>query len=232
MKKSTGKRAPRPATSVSKPDRRDAEATRLRILAVAMEEFGTRGLEGARIDVIARRAKVNKQAIYYHFYSKDKLFEAALIKVYSDTQTFERPATADLHGGNAPECHVTRMRRLVGTVFDHLLAASPGFALIVDENRMKGRHLKGAPATYIHEATSPMMDSVVNTLTAGQEAGAFPKSVDPAQLYVSIISLSMLYLINAHTFSAVVGFDLLSKASIAKRRQHVVDLVLDALRVT
>jgi TetR/AcrR family transcriptional regulator len=41
-----------------------------RILAVAAEEFETKGFAGARIDEIARRSDVNKQLIYYYFESK------------------------------------------------------------------------------------------------------------------------------------------------------------------
>ncbi len=53
---------------------RDAERTRRRILDAARREFGIKGFDGARVEAIARRARVNKGLIFYYFQSKDELF--------------------------------------------------------------------------------------------------------------------------------------------------------------
>jgi AcrR family transcriptional regulator len=53
---------------------RDAERTRRRILDAAGREFGMKGFAGARVDAIARRARVNKGLIFYYFQSKEELF--------------------------------------------------------------------------------------------------------------------------------------------------------------
>lgn len=58
--------------------KRDAEATRERILVAASAEFAQWGLAGARIDRIAAGATANVRLIYAHFGSKEKLFAAAL----------------------------------------------------------------------------------------------------------------------------------------------------------
>lgn len=57
---------------------RDADRTRRRILAAAIDEFAANGYAGARIDRIAARAEVNKRMIYHHFGGKRVLFEAVL----------------------------------------------------------------------------------------------------------------------------------------------------------
>lgn len=48
------------------------------ILKAAIAEFAERGVEGARIEAIARQAKFNKSLIYRYFNDKQGLFEAAL----------------------------------------------------------------------------------------------------------------------------------------------------------
>src|SRR5687767_12068888 len=48
--------------------------TRSRILATAAEEFGARGFAATAVDRIARRARVNKAMIYYHFPNKRALY--------------------------------------------------------------------------------------------------------------------------------------------------------------
>jgi TetR/AcrR family transcriptional regulator len=53
---------------------RDPERARRRILDAARREFGIKGFDGARVDAIARRARVNKSLIFYYFQSKEELF--------------------------------------------------------------------------------------------------------------------------------------------------------------
>lgn len=57
---------------------RDAKRTRERILAAALKEFSENGLAGARVDRIARRARINKRMLYHYFGHKDDLFREIL----------------------------------------------------------------------------------------------------------------------------------------------------------
>src|SRR4051794_40431118 len=59
-----------------------AEITRAKILKSALREFAQLGLRGARVDVIATGAGINKQALYYHFGNKEALYRATLASVY------------------------------------------------------------------------------------------------------------------------------------------------------
>ena len=55
-----------------------------KIIQAALNEFSTFGFAGARVDAIAEKAKVNKAMIYYHFKSKEKLYEKILLDVVSN----------------------------------------------------------------------------------------------------------------------------------------------------
>jgi AcrR family transcriptional regulator len=55
----------------------DSASTRRRLLDAAIEEFSVNGLSGGRVQVIADKAKANKQAIYAYYGSKEGLFVAA-----------------------------------------------------------------------------------------------------------------------------------------------------------
>ena len=57
---------------------RDPRRTRERILAAALKEFSTKGFAGARVDRIARRARINKRMLYHYFGHKDDLFREIL----------------------------------------------------------------------------------------------------------------------------------------------------------
>ncbi len=49
-----------------------------KIVAAAISEFAAYGYAGARVDSIAEKAEVNKAMIYYHFKSKETLYERIL----------------------------------------------------------------------------------------------------------------------------------------------------------
>lgn len=57
---------------------RPARVSPDRILAAAALEFAERGYAGARVDRIARRARVNKAMLDHHFGSKQQLYRALL----------------------------------------------------------------------------------------------------------------------------------------------------------
>ena len=51
-----------------------SEQTKSKILLAALDEFAAKGFAGTRVDQIAHAAGVNKAMIYYHFASKEELF--------------------------------------------------------------------------------------------------------------------------------------------------------------
>jgi TetR/AcrR family transcriptional regulator len=74
----TATRQPRRAAAVTDSTASTNGHRRQAIVDAAIQEFSTKGFSGARINTIARKAKVNKQLIYYYFGSKVGLYEAVL----------------------------------------------------------------------------------------------------------------------------------------------------------
>ena len=62
---------------------RPARVSPDRILAAAALEFAARGFAGARVDRIAQRARVNKAMLYYHFGSKQAIYQALLRTIFT-----------------------------------------------------------------------------------------------------------------------------------------------------
>lgn len=206
----------------SEPRRRDPAATLLSLLQAAVSEFSEFGYEGGRVDRIARQAGVNKQLVYHYFGSKEDLYSAALEEVYRKIREREQ----ELHLSDlGPE---EAMRVLVGFSFDYLADHPEFVALINDENRMDARHLKASEK--VTEMHSPIVRLVEETLTRGVKAGVFNDRFGPVNLYLSIAALSFFYFSNRSTLSVIFDRDMGSPAQAARRRQHVIDLVLSALR--
>lgn len=58
--------------------RSSSQKTRMKILRVSEKTFAEKGFEAARVDVIAKKADVNKALIYYYFDSKENLLQEVI----------------------------------------------------------------------------------------------------------------------------------------------------------
>jgi TetR/AcrR family transcriptional regulator len=74
---------------------RDPERSRERILAAALREFSVHGFAGARVDRIARRARINKRMLYHYFGSKAGLFRAILSRKLGERLAWAAATPAD-----------------------------------------------------------------------------------------------------------------------------------------
>lgn len=79
----------------SPPPPRNPERSRGRILSAALKEFAAKGFAGARVDVIARRANINKRMLYHYFGNKEELFKAVLRRKISERQAWADGLSGD-----------------------------------------------------------------------------------------------------------------------------------------
>jgi AcrR family transcriptional regulator len=202
--------------------RRAPERTREQILLAAIAEFSAKGLGGARVDSIARRAGANKRMLYHYFGSKDDLFLAVLERIYDDI----RRAETELHLEALDPA--SAMQRLVEFSFGYFIDHPHFIPLLNSENLHGAIHIKRSAR--IREMHSPFVAMIGGILRRGQALGLFRAGVDPVQLYISIAALGYFYFSNMHTLSAIFGRDLAVPRRLAERRRHAVDVVLGYLR--
>lgn len=199
-----------------------SEGTRGQLLRAARAAFAEGGLEGARIDDIARRAGSNKQLVYHYFGSKEGLYTAVLEEVYH--QIREREGALALDALPAEEA----MRKLIEFSFDYL-AQNPDFVrILADENAHGGRHLNGSKA--VEQMNRPIIALMHKTLERGVDEGVFRRGLDPLHVYLSIAGMSFFYFANIHTLSRAFNRILSDPAVIDERRAHIVDFALNAIR--
>jgi TetR/AcrR family transcriptional regulator len=211
-----------PLSEASRQPGEEPEGTRAVLLKAARAAFAEGGLEGARVDDIARRADANKQLVYHYFGSKDGLYTAVLEAVYHEIR--EQEAALRLDTLPAEEA----MRRLIEFSFDYL-RKSPDFVRILsDENAHQGRHLQAARS--VAEMNRPIIELIRKTLERGVGEGIFRRGLDPFHLYLSIAGMSFFYFANIHTLSRAFGRPLATDTSMDERRAHIVDFALNAIR--
>jgi AcrR family transcriptional regulator len=196
---------------------RDAERTQQAILAAAEAEFASKGLAGARVDVIAEQAGANKRMLYYYFGSKDDLYLAVLERAYGGMRAKESELNlADLEPLEA-------IRTLVEFKFDYYTAHQSIISLLAGENLSGAKFLK--KSRKLRDMQTSLVDVIRRVLAAGEAKGVIRKGLDPLHLYLSISALGYFYFSNAATLSVAFGRQLLSEEERNDRRQHCVDVI-------
>ena len=182
------------------PRRRDAEATRARILAAATQEFARHGLAGARGDRVARAARSSERMVYYYFGNKEKLFRAVLEASYLSLQEAERSVHLDdLEPAQA-------LDEFCRFVWRYYLEHPEFIGLVNTENLHRASHLKQSPQ--LTELVAPIVGLLQGLLARGEKGGVFRRGIDPTDLYIAIAALGYFYLSNSATLSAVLGREL------------------------
>lgn len=201
----------------------DPARTKRIILEAATREFAEHSFAGARIERIAGNAGVNKQALYYHFGTKDALFEAALENVY---QRFYE-GYADLRDVTLPPAE--HFRALLGNLFDVIVANPDIFAILLDENRMKGRHL---PNIMVRKTARKLIRTIDEVYSAGKKQGIFRAEIDTAQLWMSVLALSIFNFSHSYTVSNILNKNIATRDALAARKAHVIHFVMSAISTT
>ncbi|MBT2772051.1 TetR family transcriptional regulator [Halomonas sp. ISL-60] len=203
--------------------RRNAHETRERLLQAATQEFSERGYDGARMERIVRAADCNVRMAYHYFNDKEGLYLAVLERVYEELRAKEQ----ELNLSNLEP--VAGMRALVEFTFDHM-AEHPEFtSLVRNENLLGGRMLR--KSSKVVQQTTPLVGMIRDTLERGEAAGMFRPAVDPTQLYISILSLSITHINQRDTLSIIFEQDLADPGWLLERRAHAVEMVLSYLCV-
>lgn len=201
-------------------ERRDR--TREAILAAAEREFAAKGLYGARVDEISRRARTNKRMIYYYFGSKEGLYLLVLERVYQGLRGAERK----LHLAHfEPE---QAIRTLIEANFDYSRNHPEMISLINSENLHKAKHLR--KSKLVRQLHSPLVRLLEDMLKEGAAKGVFRRGIDPVELYITIAGIGYFFLSNNWTLSTIFGRDLATDEAYRRRKEHMVDMVLSALR--
>lgn len=213
--------APMTSQKISRPRKRDAEATKQRILQAALEEFSTHGHSGARVDRVAEGAGVSKPMIYEYFGDKDTIYAAALREAYVRIRQAEKHLDLD---ALPPEAAI---RELVRFTMNHF-RRNPWFVSMLAIENLRGgqtiRQVGDAPLIQ-----SVLVERVGEVLKRGIGAGLFRDDIDPVDFYVFIASLCYFPISNTHTLKAVFKLPV-DDAWLDKRSADATEMLLGFLR--
>ncbi len=197
---------------------RKSDRSRAAILAASIAEFARKGLDGARVDQIATRSKVNKNLIYLYFGSKESLFQAVLENSYRKL----RAAQDERHVVSLDP--VTGMQEFVRATYKGILEAPEIVALAASENVHRAIHIKRSKV--IKDLFVGISVTLNDLYGRGRRAGLFRPNIDMIELYVTIVSICCHHISNQYTLSTLLEADLMSKRRLASRERHAISMIL------
>jgi AcrR family transcriptional regulator len=162
-----------------RPARRDTQAA---VFRAAAREFAERGFDAARVDRIAVRARVNKAMLYYHYRSKQRLYDEVLRDMFLSVGARAR-AIADSRD--------TASRKLdawIAAIVEEA-ASRPWFPPIMLREIASGaRHLD--PQTF--GLMNAVYLAVRDVIAQGQQEGAF-RGADPLLVHMTILPAILIF---------------------------------------
>jgi AcrR family transcriptional regulator len=147
----------------------------LLILTAARDEFAKRGFDGARVERIARRARVNKQLVFYYYHSKRGLFQAAVSQAARDLEQ----ALADVTVVDGRP--LTRLRAALDDQFEFLDRNPDLVTLLMQAGRSDARPF------------APAIRRLVVLLAEGQGLGDVRDDLDPHLAAAQALVLMIAY---------------------------------------
>jgi len=203
-----------------KPDNdreRNPVRTRAAILDAAEGLFAEQGYEASSLSQVGRAAGVSRGTPGYFFGSKAELYRAVLERSLGEVREAVRAGRERaLASGEAPDVV------LAGAVSDYFdfLVARPNFIRLLEREAL-------APRGVLPEGTVERQAGHEALAAMAVELGLDPSpSGEAAQLLLSIVALCWFPLIHRRTVAPAVGVDLDGPDALARRKRHVVQLVL------
>jgi AcrR family transcriptional regulator len=148
------------------------------ILDVATRLFAERGYDGTSMNDVAERVGMRKASLFYHFTTKDALYEAVLDRVVADLQT----ALEAIYASSGT--YADRLDEVTETVVNVLAAHPYAARLLLRETMDWGPVIRGK----LLDRILLVLEAGAAWIRVGQEQGAFVEG-DPKQLLLSAVGI-------------------------------------------
>lgn len=153
-----------------------------RILEAAIDIFAEVGFAGARVDEIAKRAGVNKSAIYYHIGDKEALYAEALRHFIGDA--VER-SIQNIQEVNTPEEQLKRYIHNLAYFMEQRPHLPP---IMLREIASGGSHISGFVTQFLFR----LINTLADILETGEQQGVFIPTAPIAIHFMIIGSIILL----------------------------------------
>ena len=191
------------ATETQKPRKEE-------ILEVATRLFAERGYEGTSMNDVAERVGMRKASLFYHFATKDSLYEAVLDRLIA---SFQEPLSAIYQSCGT---YTERLGVLTDTMVTALGARPYAARLLLREAMDWGPVIRGK----LLERIVLVLEAGAMWVRAGQQEGEFAEG-DAKHLVLSALGMHFMPFAVAQLVERFTGTDAFSPEFVAARSVEV-----------
>ena len=192
-----------------------AKRTREQILEAASVEFSQKGLHGARVDEIAKRAGVNKERLYAYFGDKEQLFRETLRASIAEIIAEENQLLEQL--ASDP----TRMTEAISEHYLSFLERHPDFWRLLAWENLSG----GAEAEALSGIRNETFEAMRQLYKQRQQLGIFQKKLSFETYIFTLSAVSFFLFSNRLTMQRTLQLDLTTPAARKRLMTEVTELI-------
>lgn len=201
--------------------RKDAELSHQKILDVATRTFSEKGFDGARIEEIARQARVSKRLLYVHFGNKEALYRAVL-----DSQ-LDRLLRLRRRPEERSADPIEEAKIIIRRFFIFLSENADFVRLFNWESLARGRSLH----LLLFEKLSQALGELRELLATAIAQGRLRSDIDPQRVLLSISSLCLGQLAAQPVIEASWHKDFSSPEAREAILREILDLIFKGIQV-
>lgn len=180
------------------------------ILDVATALFAERGFDGASMSDVADRVGMRKASLYYHFATKDDLYEAVIERLIASLQA---PLEAIYAGGGT---FAERLDTLTSTLVGALAERPHAARLLIREAMDWGPVIRGT----LLDRVMFVLDGSAAWIRAGQDAGVFVEG-DPKHVVLTALGFHFMPFVLGKLVERYLGCSPFDPAFVTARRAEL-----------
>ena len=195
------------------------QGTKSQILAAALRCFADHGYAGTSLNEIADQVGIRRPSVLHHFPSKEVLYRAVVLDSFTDWLALVEDAVEADDRTGWPQ-----VERVLRAAFD-FFEQHPDFVRLA-----RWEALEGGPilTNELGAMLRPLFERGTAFLEREMDAGRL-RRYDARQLLLTGYGAILSYLSDAPLITSLVDYDPLSPASLKDRREHVIDVLRNAL---